>query len=54
MIMNIRNVKNILDTVGFVATLICLSATPQMVKWYFGLYVVYLISIWLSDENSTH
>lgn len=51
--MNVRNVKNIMDTIAFMTTLACVSATPHMVKWYFGLFVVYLISIWLSDE-STH
>lgn len=51
--MNIRNVKNIMDTIALVATLICVSATPHMIKWYMVLYIIYLISIWLSDE-STH
>lgn len=49
--MNIRNVKNIMDTIAFVATLICVSATPHMIKWYLALYVIFLVSIWLTDEK---
>lgn len=49
--MNIRIIKNVLDCIGFVTTAICISAVPYMCKWLFGLYVIYLISIWMSDED---
>lgn len=52
--MTIRKVKNIMALIGYVATLICISATPQMVKWYMGMYVIYLVAIWLGHNDEEH
>nr|DAH45203.1 MAG TPA: hypothetical protein [Caudoviricetes sp.] len=53
--MTTKNLKNVLDCIGFIATIICISAVPYMCKWLLGVYIVYLFSIWLgNDEDSTH
>ena len=46
-----RNIKNVCLLIGFITTLSCTSATPQMVKWYLGLFVIYLVGLWLSEEQ---
>lgn len=46
-----RNIKNICATISFMFTLNCVSCTPHMIKWYFALWVVYLVSLWLSEEQ---
>nr|DAG43679.1 MAG TPA: hypothetical protein [Caudoviricetes sp.] len=35
-------------------TMLCVSAVPYMVRWFVGLYVIYLVSIWLGNDDSTH
>lgn len=53
--MTTKNLKNVLDCIGFIATITCISAVPYMCKWLLGVYIVYLFSIWLgNDEDSTH
>lgn len=49
--MDIRKIKNVLALVGYVTTVICISTTPQMVKWYLSMYVIYLVAIWLGHEE---
>lgn len=49
--MTTRNLKNIYAVIGFVATLLCISSTPQMVRWYVIMYVIYLVAIWLGHED---
>lgn len=49
--MTTKNVKNILDCIGFIATIICVSAVPYMCKWLLAAYIVYLFSIWLGDDK---
>lgn len=46
-----RDIKNICATIAFMFTLNCVSATPHIIKWYFALWVVYLVSLWLSEEQ---
>lgn len=46
-----RNIKNICATISFMFTLNCVSTIPYMIKWYFALWVVYLVSLWLSEEQ---
>lgn len=46
-----KDIKNVLATIGYIVTTIGISATPQMVKWYLSLYVIYLVAIWLHDES---
>lgn len=49
--MTAQNIKNLLAAIGFVATILGISTIPYMVKWYCGLYVVFLIALWLGDEG---
>lgn len=49
--MDIRKIKNVIALVGYVTTVICISTTPQMVKWYLSMYVIYLVAIWLGHEE---
>lgn len=49
--MTIKNLKNVLAFTGFAITMICVSTVPYMVKWFIGLYVLYLVSIWLGDDE---
>lgn len=49
--MTIRKIKNILALIGYVATVQCISATPQLVKWYMSMYVIYLVAIWLGNND---
>lgn len=49
--MTTKNLKNVLDCIGFIATIICISTVPYMCKWLLGVYIVYLFSIWLGDEE---
>ena len=49
--MTTKNVKNILYCIGFITTIICISAVPYMCKWLLGAYIVYLFSIWLGDDK---
>lgn len=46
-----KDIKNILAMLGYIVTVICVSSTPQMVKWYLSMYVIYLVAIWLHDES---
>lgn len=46
-----RNIKNVLDCIGLVSIAICTSATPHMVKYYLTFYIIFLISLWLSEEQ---
>lgn len=48
-----KDIKNALAALGYIVTIICISATPQMVKWYLSLYVIYLVAIWLHDEEDS-
>lgn len=49
------DLKNMLATVGFITTMLCTSTTPHMVRWYTILYVIYLVALWLgNDEDTTH
>lgn len=49
--MDIQKIKNILALIGYVTTLICISTTPHMVKWYLSMYVIYLVAIWLGHQD---
>lgn len=49
--MSVRKIKNILALIGYITTLICISTTPQLVKWYLSMYVIYLVAIWLGHEE---
>lgn len=49
--MEIRKLKNVMALIGYVATIICISATPQMVRWYMSMYVIYLVAIWLGHTE---
>lgn len=49
--MTIRKVKNILALIGYVTTILCISATPHLVKWYMSMYVIYLVAIWLGSPH---
>lgn len=51
---NTKKLKNILALIGYGATLMCISATPQMVRWYMSMYVIYLVAIWLGYETKDH
>ena len=42
-----RKLKNSLVLIGYLMTIICISTTPQMVRWYMSMYVIYLVAIWL-------
>ena len=52
--MEIRKLKNVMALIGYVATLICISATPYMVRWYMSMYVIYLVAIWLGHSEEEH
>lgn len=52
--MDIRKIKNVLALIGYVTTILCISATPQMVKWYLSMYVIYLVAIWLGHNDEDH
>ena len=47
----IHNIKNVCLTIGGVATLISISATPHMVKWLLSTYIIFGIALWLGDDN---
>ena len=49
--MTTKNLKNLLAAIGYVATLLCISATPQMVKWYMIMYVMYLVAVWMGHDH---
>lgn len=49
--MDIQKIKNVLALIGYIATLICISAVPHMVKWFLSMYVIYLVAIWLGHEE---
>lgn len=49
--MDTRKLKNILALIGYLMTIICISATPQMVRWYMSMYVIYLVAIWLGHTE---
>ena len=49
--MNTKNLKNTLAMIGYVTTLICISTTPYMVKWYLAMYVIYLVAVWLGHDK---
>ena len=40
-----RKLKNSLALIGYLMTIICISTTPQMVRWYMNMYVIYLVAI---------
>ena len=46
-----RNIKNLCLLIGFITTLICVSTTPYMIKWYLALFIMYLVALWLSEEQ---
>lgn len=48
---NTRKLKNILALIGYITTIICISTTPQMVRWYMSMYVIYLVAIWLGHTE---
>lgn len=48
--MSTRNLKNVLAAIGYISTILCVSSTPHMVKWYITLYVIYLIAVWLGHD----
>lgn len=52
--MDIRKIKNVLALIGYVTTIICISATPQMCRWYLSMYVIYLVAIWLGHNEEEH
>lgn len=52
--MDIRKIKNVLALIGYVTTIICISATPQMARWYLSMYVIYLVAIWLGHNEEEH
>lgn len=49
--MDIRKIKNVLALIGYVTTILCISTTPQMCRWYLAMYVIYLVAIWLGHEE---
>ena len=49
--MEIRKLKNVMALIGYITTIICMSATPQMVRWYMSMYVIYLVAIWLGHTE---
>lgn len=49
--MDTRKLKNILALIGYIMTIVCISATPQMVRWYMSMYVIYLVAIWLGHTE---
>ena len=52
--METRILKNSLAFLGFMITMVCVSSVPYMVKWFMGLYVIYLVAIWLGDDKEDH
>ena len=48
---NTRKLKNILALIGYITTIIYISTTPQMVRWYMSMYVIYLVAIWLGHTE---
>lgn len=48
-----RKLKNILALIGYIMTILCISTTPYMVRWYMSMYVIYLVAIWLG-HNEDH
>lgn len=52
--MSTRKLKNVLALIGYVITVLCISATPQMVRWYMSMYVIYLVAIWLGHNEKEH
>ena len=49
--MQIRKVKNICALLAYVATIIGVSTTPYMIRWYLALFVIYLVALWLGHED---
>ena len=49
--MDTRKLKNVLALIGYLMTIICISATPYMVRWYMSMYVIYLVAIWLGHSE---
>lgn len=47
----IRLIKNICLTVGAVATMVSISATPHMVKWLLATYILFAVALWMGDDN---
>ena len=47
----IIKLKNILVLIGYVMTIIRISTTPHMVRWYMSMYIIYLVAIWLGSTE---
>lgn len=46
-----HHVKNICALVGFVSTLYCITEQPQLVRWMLSAYIIYLIALWLGNDE---
>lgn len=46
-----HHVKNLCALVGYVSTIICIVNCPHLVKWLLSIYIIYLVAIWLGNED---
>lgn len=49
--MNTRNLKNILATIGYISTILCVAATPEASDWYIIMYVIYSIAVGIGHDE---
>lgn len=47
-----HHVKNLCALCGYVSTIVCITACPWLVKWLLASYIVYLVAIWLGDDDN--
>ncbi len=53
--MTLRKIKNLLVGLGYVTTLLYITSTPHLVRWFVILYVIYVVTLWLgNNEEDTH
>lgn len=47
-----HHIKNLCALIGYIGTIICITSQPQLVKWMLSAYIIYLVAIWISDEDN--
>lgn len=52
--MNTRNIKNILGTLGYISTILCVAIAPDLADWYIVLYIIYAIAIGIGHDEEDH
>lgn len=52
--MNIRSIKNILATLGYISTILCVVIAPDLADWYIVLYIIYSVAIGIGHDDEDH